>query len=130
MNINKFEKLPNEILIDIFQYLNSREVFRIFYNLNLRLNELIESFHHMNLLFHMESFSDNQINPDHLFPFYVHTLLVGRAVNIDLQQFSNISSLKLECPLKKVLAQLNSNVLPHLKHLTIVHFGRKYSQNS
>jgi len=124
----QLEEIPNEILLDLFQYFNARELFQIFYNLNFRFNTLIKSFHHLHLIFHMEFFIDNQINPNHIFPFYVHTLIVGRAININLNQFSNIYSLKLECPLKRVLAQLNSNILPHLKHLSIIHFGKKYYQ--
>lgn len=128
MDSNQFENLPNEILIDIFQYFDARELFQIFYNLNMRLNELIKSFHHLNLRFHVELYSNNEINSTHLFPYYVHTLLVGRATNINLNQFSNIYSLKLECPLKRVLAQVNSNNLPNLKHLSVIHFGKKYVQ--
>lgn len=126
----QFEQLPNEILIDLFQYLDARDLFQIFYNLNSRLNTLIKSFHHLNLRFHMELFIDNQIDNKHLFPFYTHTLIVGRAININLNQFSNIHCLKLECPLKRVLAQLNSNILPHLTHLSISHLGIKNISNN
>lgn len=123
---NQLEELPNEILIDLFQYFDAKELFQIFYNLNSRLNTIIESFHHLNLIFHMQFFTDNQIDDQHLFPFYVHTLIVGRAININLNQFSNIHCLKLECPLKRVLTQLNSKILPHLKQLSISHLGIKY----
>ena len=117
------EDLPNEILVDLFRYLNAQDLFQIFYNLNSRFNALIKSFHHLNLLYHMELFIDNQINNAHLFPYYVHTLIVGRAININLNQFSNIHCLKLECPLRRVLAQLNSDILPYLQHLSISHLG-------
>ncbi|CAF1429201.1 unnamed protein product [Adineta steineri] len=117
----KFEELPNEILIDLFQYFDARNLFQIFYNLNYRLNTLIQYFRHLNLIFYMESFIDNQISSNYLFPFYIRTLIVGRAININLDRFSNIHYLKLECPLKRVLAQLNSNELPYLQQLTISH---------
>ncbi|CAF3507177.1 unnamed protein product [Rotaria sp. Silwood1] len=119
--LSRLEQLPNEILIDLFQYFDARDLFQSFYNLNFRLNTLIKSFHHLNLLFHIEFFLDNQIDENDYFPFYVYTLIVGRAININLNQFINIRCLKLECPLKKVLEQLNSNVLPYLKHLSISH---------
>ncbi|CAF4239346.1 unnamed protein product [Rotaria socialis] len=45
--------------------------------------------------------------------------MIGRVINVNLSQFSNIRCLKLECPLKKVLAQLNSNISTHLKHVFI-----------
>jgi hypothetical protein len=124
--ICRLEQFPNEILIDLFQYFNARDLFQIFYNINSHLNLLIKSFRHLNLIFHMQFFIDNQIDTNHLFPFYVHTLIVGRAININLNQFSNIHCLKLECPLKRVLIQLNSNRLPHLTHLSISHLGMSY----
>ncbi|CAF0739288.1 unnamed protein product [Rotaria sordida] len=120
-DLSRLEQLPNEILIDLFQYFDARDLFQSFSNLNYRLNKLIKSFHHLNLFFHMEFFLDNQIDNNDYFPFYVYTLIVGRAININLNRFLNIRYLKLECPLKRVLAQLNSNILPYLKHLSISH---------
>ncbi|CAF0921743.1 unnamed protein product [Adineta ricciae] len=41
----KFEYLPNEILLDIFEYFHLRDLFQTFHNLNFRLNQLLyESF--------------------------------------------------------------------------------------
>ena len=122
-NLLQLEQLPNEILIEIFRYFDARDLFLSFYDLNARFNALIKSFNHLNLVFYMKFFIDNQIDTSDLFPFYVYTLIVGQAININLSQFSNIRCLKLECPLKSVLSQLNSNVLPHLKHLFISNLG-------
>ena len=124
--MSQLEQMPNEILIDIFQYLDARDLFQSFYHLNSRFNALIRSFHNLHLHFHMRYFVDNQINDDDLFPFYVYTFIVGRAINVNLNQFSNARCLKLECPLERVIAQLNPNVLPHLKHLSISNLGRNY----
>ncbi|CAF4369372.1 unnamed protein product, partial [Adineta steineri] len=41
-----FESLPNEILIEFFQYFDAQELFQAFYKLNIRFNTLIQSFHH------------------------------------------------------------------------------------
>ncbi|CAF0918783.1 unnamed protein product [Adineta ricciae] len=119
--MNKFEDLPNEILLDVFQYFDARDLFQLFYQLNTRLNNLLKSSQQLNLIFHMQIFADNQINDLHLFPHFTHTLIVGRAILIDLNQFRNIRSLKLECPLKRVLSQLTSQNLPYLEHLSVSH---------
>ncbi|CAF3166970.1 unnamed protein product, partial [Rotaria sp. Silwood2] len=88
--LSRLEQLPNELLIDLFQYFDARDLFQSFYNLNFRLNTLIKSFHHLHLIFHIEIFLDNQIDDNDYFPFYVYTLIVGRAININLNQFLNI----------------------------------------
>lgn len=36
-----FEHLPNELLLEIFNYLNLNDIYNIFYGLNLRLNQII-----------------------------------------------------------------------------------------
>lgn len=36
-----FESLPNDLLVEIFEYFNAIEVLRIFHGLNNRLNDLI-----------------------------------------------------------------------------------------
>ncbi|CAF3670498.1 unnamed protein product [Rotaria socialis] len=72
----------------------------------------------------MKHFIGNQIDEnDYYFSLYVYLLMIGRVINVNLSQFSNIRCLKLECPLKKVLAQLNSNISTHLKHVFISNLG-------
>lgn len=122
-HVSRLEQLPNETLLDIFQYVNARDLFHAFHNLNFRFNTLIKSFYFLNLAFHIETIVDNQIRESDEFPAYVYTLTVGRAINVDLTQFLNIRCLKLECPIKRVLSQLNANILPKLEHLTISHLG-------
>jgi hypothetical protein len=39
----KFERLPNELLLDIFEYFDGIHLFRAFYGLNSRLNNLINT---------------------------------------------------------------------------------------
>ena len=121
----RLEQFPNEIFFEVFQYFDARTLFQLFYSLNSRFNALITSFHHLSLVYCMQFFCDNQIDYDeHLFPRYVHTLRVGQAMNIDLSQFMNIRSLHLQRPLRRVLTQVNSNILPHLTHLSVSYPGK------
>ena len=45
----KFEDLPNEIFIDLFEYFDVLQIFIIFYNLNTRFNQLLNRSHVLNL---------------------------------------------------------------------------------
>ena len=46
MSSTKFELIPNEILIEIFEYLSTYDIFQGFYFLNKRYNTLLISLHH------------------------------------------------------------------------------------
>ncbi|UJR32273.1 hypothetical protein I4U23_019738 [Adineta vaga] len=126
---SKLEDLPNEILLEFFQYFDACKLFQLFYNLNYRFNNLVKSFQPLKLIFPMELSTNNQINDQYLFPSFTHTLIVARAININLNRFHNIRCLKLECPLKRVIAQLNSHVLPYLEHLFISHLDTMTADN-
>ena len=43
MGFMKFESLPNEVLLEIFEYLNALNIFYLFDQLNYRFNELIQN---------------------------------------------------------------------------------------
>ena len=113
-NLTRLEFLPNEILLKLFQYFNARDLFGAFYNLNTRINELIQSFDDLHLVFQMKQSGDE----DNLFPFYVHTLVIDSNIDVCLNYFPNTRRLKMESVPKNILSQLNSNILPHLEHLT------------
>lgn len=117
------EILPNEVFLELFQYFDARDLFQIFHHLNPRFDSLIQSFHQLRLVYEIKCFTDNQIEDEDLFPRYTYTLIVGRAVNVDLRRFNHIRCLKSECPLPHVRTQLNTNVLPFLQHLSISQLG-------
>ncbi|CAF1298128.1 unnamed protein product [Rotaria sordida] len=110
-----FELLPNEILINIFKYLNTSDIFQSFYNLNFRFNTLIESLNNL----HLTISEDNQyINID-LFSPYIHSLITIGDVNINLHYFKNLHRLILHYPTNKLLEQLDIDNLPYLEYLSI-----------
>ncbi|CAF4393571.1 unnamed protein product, partial [Adineta steineri] len=111
-----FELLPNEILIEFFQYFDAQELFQAFYKLNIRFNTLIQSFHHLKLVFYLNKMITNVINNND-----IYTLRVDSGINVNLTQFSNIRHLKLEWPSNQELQQLCSNVLPYLEQLNLVY---------
>jgi hypothetical protein len=121
----QFEDLPNELLTDIFKNLDARNLFRTFYNLNYRLNQLIQSFQYLQLYFHIDS-SNVLKSHDEIFSYYVHTLIVDPWINFNLKHFPNVHNLRLNSPLPKVLEQLKPDVMPYLKHLSVIYMYNMY----
>ncbi|UJR14523.1 hypothetical protein I4U23_001519 [Adineta vaga] len=115
MNIFQLESLPNEIFNDIFQFLQSSHLFRAFYNLNLRFNNLLETFPYLTL-----NISTHRYTEDDSFPF-IRTLIIHRAINVDLNHFLHIHSLILRYPTENLLSQFNYLTFQHLKYLSINH---------
>jgi hypothetical protein len=122
---SRLEDLPNELLTDIFKNIGARNLFRSFHNLNYRLNQLIQSFQYLQLIFHLKTSNIIKTN-DEIFPFYVHTLIVDPWINFNLNHFPNVRHLTLNNPLPKVLEQLKPEVMPYLEHLSISYAFNMY----
>lgn len=110
-----FETIPDEILLGIFKYLNTIDIFRSFYNLNFRLNTLIQSLNNLHLFISEESPCYDIL---HIYP-YIYSLATSGEVNINLHQFKNLHRLVLYHPSDSLLEQLNVTYLPELEHLSI-----------
>jgi hypothetical protein len=114
-NSSTFELLPNELFIKIFKYFNTSDLFQSFYNLNNRLNTLIQSLNHLHLTISKENhFSDLNL----LFP-YIHSLITIGEVDINLNNFQNLHRLILHYPSNKLLQQIENDILPNLEYLSI-----------
>ncbi len=125
---SRFEDLPNELLIDIFKNLDARHLFRAFYNLNYRFNQLIQSSQYLQLFFHMNLSTILKSN-DEIFSYYVHTLIVDPWINLNLEYFPNIHHLKLDSPLPKVLEQLKPDLMPYLEYLSVSYMFNMYEMD-
>ena len=89
---NRFESLPNEILLIIFEYINARDLYRSFYSLNYRINDTLQSLNHLYLLLGCIRFR-HDIH-DHLFASRVETIVVQRSrLFDDFSSFINIRNL-------------------------------------
>jgi hypothetical protein len=114
-NLSTFESLSNELLIHLFQYFNTPDLFQSFYNLNLRFNTLIESLNHLHLTI---SSNDHSLHLNLLSP-YIHSLITIGEVDINLQHFENLHHLILHSPSDKLLNQFENITLSHLESLSI-----------
>ena len=128
MNIRQvpslFELLPNEVIINIFKYLNTPDIFQSFYNLNFHFNKLIQSLHNL----HLTISKDNYLINMDLFSPYIYSLITIGDVDINLSHFKNIRRLILHYPTTKFLKQFDNDILPNLEYLSIpdVLFGMSF----
>ncbi|CAF0744661.1 unnamed protein product [Adineta ricciae] len=113
---SKFEILPNELVIKIFDYLNTFDLFHSFYNLNIRFNSLIQSLKSL----HLTLLENNQSSNDvYLLSPYIHTLILLGNIDIKLHRFRNIRRLILHYPTNDLLNQFHTVTLSHLEYLSI-----------
>ncbi|UJR32274.1 hypothetical protein I4U23_019739 [Adineta vaga] len=125
---SRLEDLPNEILTTMFKYLNARDLFRSFHNLNSRFNQLIQSFQYLQLNFHMEVPTTLKTNEE-TFSHYVYTLIVDEWIDFNPKYFPNVRRLKLKSPIPKVLEQLKGNIMPYLEYLSVLYKYTMYETN-
>jgi len=124
-SFSQLEFLPNELLINIFQYFDARNLFQAFYNLNSRLNILLQSLNNLYFTLLISHPDDN--NDYDLFSLYIHTLILDYRANINLNDFPNIHRLKLIVPTYEQLKQLKYCNLPHLEYLSIGYQNNHFS---
>ncbi|CAM4864987.1 unnamed protein product [Rotaria socialis] len=117
-NQSRLELLPNEILIETFEYLEVRDLFRAFNNINSRFNGLLQS---LNELFLILSIRDRDETPDDVKTLpQIHTLIVKYKTDVILNHYSTIRRLILiGLPYARPY-KLESVVLPHLEYLSVI----------
>lgn len=115
--LSRFELIPDEIIMEIFQYIPLMDLFNGFFNLNFRLNYLL---HHMRFGIYI---NQNEDSNKHLLNildyfskqiFYIH---VDHYPLLNLKKFSNLRSLIIYLPTKSQLLSINSHIMPYLSRL-------------
>lgn len=109
----QFECLPNEIIFDIFKYLDTQNLFRSFYNLNSYFNTLLQSVNDRSLIL------KTSIDQYEYFASYIDILVIDGKLQVNLSCFKNLRRLILIQPTDEVFQQLKIKFLPHLEHLYI-----------
>ncbi|CAF2475604.1 unnamed protein product [Rotaria sp. Silwood2] len=113
--ITCFEHLSNELLLDIFNYIDPRHLYYTFWNINSRLNDLILSVNNLQLIIDEE---ENNELITKLAP-HIGLLQVNTWDDIDLQGFYNLYSLKLARPSSMQLKQIRADTIPNLIYLSL-----------
>ncbi|CAF2053725.1 unnamed protein product [Rotaria magnacalcarata] len=109
----KFENLPNEILFDLFEYIDIRDLYNGFWGLNERINYIIG--HLRNLSLNLERYEVGLIS---LFAKQINRLIVNTWQDIDLSQFPRLKSLILHQITGNQLRQIRSEYMPNLVYLS------------
>jgi hypothetical protein len=109
------EDLCNELLLCMFDYINPRHLYYTFWNLNSRLNNLLISVKHLQLIIDGE---ENEELITSLAP-HIGLLQVNTWDEIDLNGFCNLYSLTLTRPSPIQLKQIRADTMPKLTYLSL-----------
>jgi len=122
--ISRFEHLPNELIIDLFQYFHADELFQIFHNLNKRFNDLFKSINYLSLIISKQN--QNQIDNFHPFSSYLYALTIDGYIDLNLSIFNKIRRLTLINPTDKLLEQFDLCRFDNLEHFSVTCVGPTY----
>jgi hypothetical protein len=109
-----FEYLPNELLLDVFEYIDIRDLYQGFWGLNTRFNNILRSLENLSLV--IDKHDPLLIS---IFASRTVRLEVNTWHEIDLSRFSNLTSLKLSRTTRIQVAQIRPEVVPNLKYLSL-----------
>jgi len=108
------EDLPNELIIEIFNYTKIRDLLFTFWNLNIRFNQLIHSLKYLSLVL-----TKNETYENILFPQQIVRIVIVTLDNINLSSFINLRTLILNLANENHLKQIQSDILPNLIYLSL-----------
>ena len=109
----RLEDLPNELILQLFKYFSTGQIFRSFFHLNFRFDSLIQSSRFL-------SYSTDAENDHRCFPF-IRTLIIKTILSYSFQSFPNLHRLILDYLTEDLISQINHLTLPHLDYLSITH---------
>ena len=122
------ERFPDELLLDIADYFHIRDLYQSFYGLNARFNAIVRSRNNLALVL---SSPDDMDDP--CFDWYAQStvkLMIDHSSDVDLQPFSSLLSLVLNCPSEDQLKHFYACSFPHLLHLEFGIMTGKLSHRS
>ena len=102
----RLEFLPNELLVEVFDYLNAREIFRAFGSLNTRFTSLLQSLR--DLFVTLTTSNVHEIIYADVDPQWIRTMTLHRAVDINLRKYSNLRRMKFLSPTLRQLDNFES----------------------
>ncbi|CAF3664577.1 unnamed protein product [Rotaria sp. Silwood1] len=117
----QLEHLPNELLIDIFEYLDARDLIYGFWGLNKRFNHILQSLENLSLTIKND---ESKLIP--LFASQIKRLIVDTCLNIDFTQFPYLYSLILFDLTENQFRQIQSEFMPHLVYISISSNNKSY----
>lgn len=113
LTYEKLESLPNEVLIELFEYIDTRDLYYGFWGLNVRINKIIQSSKTRSL-----TLERDEAQLISLFANQINRLVVNTWQDIDLTQFPVLQSLVLHQVTGNQLRQIRSEYMPNLVYLS------------
>jgi hypothetical protein len=109
-----FEHLPNELLLDVFEYLDIGDLYRSFWGLNNRFDDILRSLKNLSLVI-----EKNDPLLIAIFASRIVRLQVNTWHEIDLSRFSNLKWLKLCRTTRNQVTKIRPDVVPKLVYLSL-----------
>jgi hypothetical protein len=109
-----FEHLPNEILLDVFEFIDTGDLYRGFWSLNTRFDDILLSLKNLSLI--MEK---NDRSLVAVFASRIARLEVNTWHEIDLSRFSSLQSLTIRRTTRIQVQQIRPNIIPNLVYLSL-----------
>jgi len=110
----RFEHLPNELLLDIFEYIDTRDLYQGFWGLNSRFDNILRSLKDLSLII-----EKNDPSLIAIFASRIVRLEINTWHEIDLSHFSNLQSLILRRTTRNQVTQIRPDVMPNLVYLSL-----------
>ncbi|CAF1395101.1 unnamed protein product [Adineta ricciae] len=117
--LSRLELLPDEVLIEIFQYIPLIDLFNAFTNLNYRFNFLLRSLQLGVDIHQNESNNQHLLQALTFFAKQIQYIHIDRHPFLNLNIFPNLRSLIIYLPTTKQVLSINSNQMPKLRRLWI-----------
>ncbi|CAF4843076.1 unnamed protein product [Rotaria sp. Silwood1] len=111
-----FEKFPNELFYYLFTFIDIQHLYKAFWGLNSRLNNIFQSCQNLSLTF------DNKIDLESmkLYAPYVNRLIIQTSIFCDFNQFPNLHTLVLCNTDLNHMTQIQSEIIPNLTYLSFL----------
>ncbi|CAF1079205.1 unnamed protein product [Rotaria sordida] len=123
--LSRFELMPDELIIEIFQYIPLIDLFNGFVNLNFRLNFILR-YVRLGVFLHQNEYTNKSLlNALYYFSKQILYIHVDYYPLLNLKYFSNLHSLTIYLPTRNQLLSINSHLMPNLSRLWIGIINRK-----
>jgi len=117
--LSRFELMPDELIIEIFEYISIIDLFNSFINLNFRLNYLLRNIHIGININQNEDKTKYLLNALYYFSKQIYYIHIDYYPLLNLTNFININSLIIYLPTKNQLLSINNKIMPNLSRLWI-----------
>lgn len=115
ISIRQFEDLPNELVFELFSYFTLDELVQLFWNLNRRLNDLLQSLSNLSIII-----DGNPSESVEIFAEQIRDLKLNTANCLDFSRFVRLQRLELSRATLCHLEQIRADLLPNLTELTLL----------